>query len=214
MSSQKEQVMFSHVHGSMCGFWLCNPFSNRKNKVREISYSWRSPACIIFSLDRDTLDIYISMRCLSRKSNFTFGHFVTIPTTPHTINKKIKHFLKDKLKKARMHVVMQRNSFFNQNLSPSLKLSAAKYAWISHLRKVSSWRHAMKKNRCVRWLNGRVEKYNRIKSQWKKVHNVYRNEKLKLYSESTDCEASKNGKFVFLSYFALILRSLMHRRFP
>lgn len=156
--------MFSHVHGSMCGFWLRNPFSNRK--VREISYSWRSPACIIFSLDRDTLDIFMYRLCLSRKSNFTFGHFVTILTT-HTINKKIKHFLKDKLKKARMHVVMQWNSFFNQNLSLPLnyQLPNMHEFHMAHLRKVSSWRHAMKKNRCVRWLNGRVEKYNQIKSE-------------------------------------------------
>lgn len=165
--------------------------------MREISYSWRSPACIIFSLDRDTLDIFMYRLCLSRKSNFTFGHFVTILTT-HTIrNKKIKHFLKDKLKKARMHVVMQWNSFFNQNLSLPLnyQLPNMHEFHMAHLRKVSSWRHAMKKNRCVRWLNGRVEKYNQIKSESGKSAWRGSKKKLKLCLESTDWKTSKNGRF-------------------
>lgn len=63
-----------HVHGSMCGF-AYNPFIFflfHFFNIGQIFLFLFRPACIIFSFDRDTLNVHMSIH------NMTFGHLIKI----------------------------------------------------------------------------------------------------------------------------------------
>lgn len=61
-----------HVHGSMCGFAYNPFFSLFFFNIWKIYLFLFGAACIIFSFDRDTLNVHMSIH------NMTFGHLIKI----------------------------------------------------------------------------------------------------------------------------------------